>query len=102
MIDFIAYLKTLKPEDWNKMATPKWSVRDVVAHMVGWEKRDPEIIRKTWKTKQLPWWMASQGEYDTFNAENVEFYKNYTPEELITEWEKWQRAVRTEIDRIGV
>ena len=99
-MDFISYLKTLKPEDWNKMATPKWTVKDVVAHMVGWERGDVEEIIRIWETKQPPWWKDNPN-YDEFNAKWVEFYKNYTPEQLIAEWEMWQKKVSEEIKKIG-
>ena len=100
MIDLIAFLKTLKPEDWNKTVTSKWTVKDVVAHMVGWEKGDAEAISQIWKTKTPPWWKTNPN-YDEFNAKVIEFYKDYTPEKLIAEWEMWQNKVSEEIDRIG-
>ena len=52
--DFISYLKTLKPEDWNKKVTDKWKVKDVVAHLIGWERDDTKIIRSIWETKESP------------------------------------------------
>ncbi len=99
-LDFIPYLKTLKPEDWDKMATAKWTVKDVVAHMVGWEKGDAEAIRRAYETKQPPWWVGVK-DYDEFNQKSVDFYKNCTSEQLIAEWERWQREVEKEIARIG-
>ena len=99
--NFISYLKTLKPEDWSKMVTSKWAVKDVVAHMIGWEKGDVEVIRQTWETKKWPWWFESSDGYDDYNAKFVEFYKNYMPEQLITEWEMWQQKVQEEINKIG-
>lgn len=99
-MDFIEYIKTLKPEDWEKQVTDKWTVRDVVAHMVGWEKGDPDAIAKAWETKQSPWWMTTD-DYDQFNQENVEYYQDYTPDELIAEWEKWARHIDDEVNKIG-
>jgi len=101
MLDFIAYLKTLKPEDWNKKATAKWTIKDVVAHMVGWERRDAEIIPIFWETDKKSPWMSTKEEWDEFNKKWVEFYKNYTPDRLIAEWETWQKRVTEEIDKIG-
>jgi hypothetical protein len=98
--DFISLLKMLKLEDWTKRVTAKWTVKDVVAHMVGWEKADPEAIRKAWNTKEPPWFLQTN-DYDEFNQKNVEFYKKYTPNQLIEEWEQWQTKVQAEIDRIG-
>ena len=97
---FIDYLKTLKPEDWNKMATSKWAVKDVVAHMVGWETGDVKKIKRIWETKHPPWWKVSPN-YDDFNAKWVDFYKDYTPQQLLEEWEMWQEKVEEEVDKIG-
>src|SRR5688572_18897186 len=94
---FINYLKTLQPEDWSKMATSQWTVKDVVAHMVGWEKGDAEVIRGAWKLKTKPWWLVTDN-YDEFNAQSVEFYKNCTPEELLAEWQMWQEKVQEAVD----
>jgi hypothetical protein len=54
----------------------------------------------TWETKQVPWFMKNS-DYDDFNAKAVEFYKDYTPGQLIAEWEMWQKKASEEIDRIG-
>ena len=99
-IDFITYLKTLKPEDWQKKVADGRTIKEVIAHMVGWEKHDPGIIRTTWKTKKIPWFYQTD-DYEDFNKKNIEYYKDYKPAELIKEWEKWQKKVKEEIDRIG-
>lgn len=83
-LDFISYLKTLKPEDWSKKATDKWTVKDVVAHMVGWEKAVTKIVKSVWETKQEPWFMETDN-YDEFNAKMIEYYKNYSPNQLLDE-----------------
>jgi len=98
--DFIAYLKTLKPEDWDKKVTDQWAVKDVVAHMVGWEKEAARIIKSIWEKKKIPWFYKTD-DYDNFNKKAVEYYKEYKPNELIEEWEKWQSKVDKEISRIG-
>lgn len=99
-MNFISYLKTLNPEDWGVKVNKNWTVKDVVAHMVGWERGDLEEIRKIWETKTPPWWKTNPN-YDEFNAKWVEFYKNYTPQKLIAEWEMWQKKVSEEVSRIG-
>ena len=68
--------------------------------MVGWERSDVEEIPKIWRTKRQPWFVKTKN-YDEFNAKWVNFYKNYTPTQLVTEWEMWQNKVSEEIDRIG-
>lgn len=97
--DFITYLKTLKPSDWEVKVNNNWTVKDLVAHMVGWEKIDSEIIKETWQTKRRPWFYETD-DFDGFNMKNVEFYKSYTPNQLIKEWEMWQELSQDEINRI--
>jgi hypothetical protein len=99
-LDFISYYKTLRPEDWNIQVTKMWTVKDVVAHMVGWEKIDPQVIRETWRTRERPWFYNTN-DSNEFNRKNVESYRGYSPRRLIAEWEQWQRKVQAEIDRIG-
>jgi len=98
--DFIDFLRTLKPNDWQAEVNSRWTIKDVVAHMVGWEKGDCEIIRDTWKTKELPWFYKTT-DFDDFNKKSIILYKSYSPQKLIKEWEKWRRNVKEEIDKIG-
>ena len=72
-------------------------MKDVVAHMVGWERGDVEEIKRIWETKTPPWW-KNDPNYDEFNYKWVGFYKDYTPEQLIAEWEMWQRKVTKEVE----
>jgi hypothetical protein len=98
--DFIEFCKKLKLEDWNKKVTDKWTVRDVVAHMVGWEKEDAKIILEIWKNKEPPWFMRTES-YDEFNQKALDFYKNFSGEELVKEWERLCIEVEKEIKKIG-
>jgi hypothetical protein len=98
--NFIKFLKTLKPEDWKVKINSQWTVKDIVAHMVGWEKGDVKIIPECWKNNTKPWFLETE-EFDDFNRESIKYYNSYTPKKLIAEWEKWQKKVKAEIDRIG-
>ncbi len=103
-IQFVEYVKTLKPEDWQRQVTSKWVVKDVVAHMIGWDRGDVDAIQTIWATKQPPAWKLSgwgkPGD-DAYNARWVEYYKHYSPEELVLEWEKWQQEVALLMASIG-
>lgn len=99
-MDFLTYCKQLKPEDWSRQINTNWTVRDLVAHMVGWEKAFTEELMKSWETKQAPWFM-DPGSWDRYNAKSVQLYQDYTPEQLLSELEKWQRKLKSEINRIG-
>lgn len=99
-LDFISYLKSLKPEDWDKRVTKSWTVKDVVAHMVGWERINPQVIRETWQTKKRPWFYETD-DFDELNRKSVVDYREYTSNQLIAEWEKYQKLTQVEIDRVG-
>lgn len=99
-MDLLAYCRTLKPEDWSKSVNGKWTVKDIVAHLVGWEREVALELPKAWSGKKQPWFMADSN-YDDFNATSVNYYKNYSPEELLAEWEKWQKAINVQVERIG-
>ncbi|MDP3880607.1 MAG: maleylpyruvate isomerase N-terminal domain-containing protein [bacterium] len=99
-MDFIAYLKALKPKDWEVMVTDKWTVKDLVAHLIGWEKECSETFDKVITTGKQPWFMETDN-YDEFNARSVEFYNSYSPEELIIEWQSWQSKLEGKIQTFG-
>ncbi|WKZ25101.1 MAG: hypothetical protein QY321_01585 [Patescibacteria group bacterium] len=99
-IDFISYLETLTENDWSKKVTSQWSVKDVVAHLTGWEKDDVDAIRSIWTTKELPWWMKTKN-YDDYNKKWVDYYSSYTSGQLLNELKICQQAVADEINRIG-
>lgn len=82
------------------MATALWTVKDVVAHMVAWEKAEVKAVRLTWRDKKWPEWFT--GDYDNFNSKAVEFYKHYSPEALMDEWARWQARVQEEVENIGI
>lgn len=101
---FINYLKTLQPEDWQKQITSEWTVKDVVAHMIGWDRGDVDAVKIIWQNKQSPAWKLSgwgKAEDDAYNAKWVEYYKDFTSEQLILEWDKWQVEVMGLIESIG-
>lgn len=103
-IQFIKYLKTLPAEDWEKKVTADWDVKNVVAHMIGWDRGDVDAIKTICETKQPPSWKLSgwgKADDDAYNAKWIEYYKDYTPTELIIEWEKWQAEVRALVNFYG-
>lgn len=98
--DFLNLIKQLKADEWNVRVNDRWTVKDVVAHMVGWEAIDPIEIRKAWETKKRPWFYETD-DFAAFNQASLDKYQLYTPEQLIKELEKWQKLVQNEIDRLG-
>ncbi len=104
-IRFIDFLRTLQPEDWAVKVNANWTVKDLVAHMIGWDRSDVDAIKDTWKTKTPPTWMDKslwgKKQDDEFNAKWVKYYENYSPEELLTEWEYWQSEVQKLVEEYG-
>ncbi len=98
--DLISFLHALSLADWQIKVTNLWTVKDVVAHLVGWTRGDPATIRKAWATKQQPWFYQTD-DYDEFNRRNVDFYRPYSPARLLNEWVKWRQRVDKTITRIG-
>ncbi len=100
MQDFLTYLKALPSDAWQDNVNEVWTVKDVVAHLVGWERECANVLQKVWDSKKEPWFLVTD-EYDDFNARNVEEYKDCTPEQLLVEWEKWQNTLNEKIKEIG-
>lgn len=97
---FIELLKNLKSEDWNKKVNDSWTVKDVIAHMVGWEEECVNQLPVIWNTKQTPWFLDETKD-DAFNKHSLEKFKQFSPEQLITEWEKWLEKGKETVSGIG-
>ncbi len=80
--------------------TDLWTVKDVLAHLVGWEREVALEFKKMWGTDIEPWFTITD-DYNDFKRKIYEEFKNFTPEELLLELEKWQAVVAKEIDRVG-
>ncbi len=99
-MDTISFFKNLKPEDWEKPVTKLWKVKDVLAHLVGWEREAAQELPKAWENSEDPWFMDTDN-FNNFNAEIYEEYKDFSPAQLLAELKEWQNALDEEIERIG-
>jgi hypothetical protein len=99
--DFLNYCQTLAPADWQKMVTSKWTVKDVVAHLLGWEREDPEIIQQAWATKTPPWFESTNERDDAFNQRAIDEFHDVPPDQLLAELARWQDKVEQTIQAIG-
>ena len=99
-MDTISFFKNLKPEDWEKPVTELWKVKDVLAHLVGWEREIAQELPKAWENSGDPWFMGTDN-FNNFNAEIYEEYKDFSPAQLLAELKEWQNALDEEIERIG-
>ena len=97
---FLEYCQNLKPEDWGVRINDSWTVKDLVAHMVGWEKGFIEIIEALVNHRDRPWFM-SEDQWSRYNEKSVREYKEHGPSELLLEWEKWQKELKETTVRFG-
>jgi hypothetical protein len=102
---FIKYLENLKDKDWKVMVTSKWTVKDVVSHLVGWEEECAKALINFQKTKKSPWFLDNENhdysnDFAEFNAQSVEKYKSYSPKELLEKWKYFIRMWEKEIKKV--
>jgi len=97
--EFIELLENLEPLKWNTKVKNK-TIKEIVAHLVGWEKEAVKRLDEVWKTKEKPWFLKTEN-FDEFNKKSMKYYKDYSPEELIKEWKHWQRLLDKKIKEIG-
>jgi uncharacterized protein (TIGR03083 family) len=98
-MDYISYLQSLSSEDWQKPATGKWTVKDVLSHLVGWEREVALTFMNTWKTKQDPWFIVNE-DYDSFNDKVQAEFADWKPSDLLQEWKKWQDNLNNQIKEV--
>lgn len=97
-MEFIEYCANLRPTDWSHPVNKKWLVKDVVIHMLSWEKEVTLELRKAVKTMRKPWFVGCEpADYDMFNARLGDTYQNIPPSRLLTEWRKWQEKLDCEL-----
>lgn len=99
-MDTISFFKNLKSDDWDKPVTRLWKVKDVLSHLVGWEREVAEKLPIAWENGEDPWFMDTDN-YDDFNAQIYEEYKDFSPSQLLAELKEWQDVLNEEIDKIG-
>lgn len=99
MDDFTLEFKNLKPSDWKKKVDSNWTVKDVVAHLVGWERESALQLPKIWITKRKPWFLETKN-YDAFNNRSIEQFGRLSTTELLHEWKYWSEKFLHELNQI--
>lgn len=75
--DFVDYLRTLAPADWDKPSQVKgWRVKDVVAHLIAGAKSTPP--------KFLRAMIGAGMSFDTMNAKAIGREVDRTPDEFVS------------------
>lgn len=99
-MNIVAFFKNLKESDWDVPVTKKWRVKDVLSHLIGWERECARELLKVFETGNEPWFMLADN-YDDFNEKIRQEFKDYSPEALISEFEKWRNTLEKNIRMIG-
>ncbi|MDO8340608.1 MAG: DinB family protein [Candidatus Woesebacteria bacterium] len=99
--NFLKYLKNLTNKEWGTKVTDGWTIKEEIAHLIGWEKEAAKELPIAWKKHRRPWFMENNDDFARFNAKNTTEYKEFTPRQLIIEWKKWQKVFEDEISKIG-
>ncbi|OGG39051.1 hypothetical protein A2116_02115 [Candidatus Jorgensenbacteria bacterium GWA1_49_17] len=94
------FFGNLKDSDWDVPVTKKWRVKDVLSHLIGWERECARELLKVFETGNEPWFMLADN-YDDFNEKIRQEFKDYSPEALISEFEKWRNTLEKNIRMIG-
>ena len=97
---FMAFLASLTESQWQKKVNEDWTVKDVIAHLVGWTYEVADALPVVWETGEEPWFCKTS-DYDEFNDRNVEKYKGLSPVGILQEYAKAEDIVRVEADKIG-
>lgn len=100
MIDTITFFRSLKPDDWSQKVTEKWTVKDVLSHLVGWEREVAIELKNIFENGEEPWFIKTD-DYSEFNEKIYKEFQNNSPKELLIALEKWQRTTEKEIQDIG-
>ncbi|MBN1778828.1 MAG: maleylpyruvate isomerase N-terminal domain-containing protein [Candidatus Buchananbacteria bacterium] len=97
---FIKLLESLDDSQWNLPVNKNWTIKGVVAHLVGWEKEAAEQLPIIWQTKSQPWFFQTD-DYKKFNQQSIDRYSKLSGKELIKTWLDLQDKIEMEIQKIG-
>ena len=98
--EIINFCQNLEKSDWAKMAKKTQTVKDIFAHLVGWQRECVLELRKTWNSGKQPWFVLTS-EYDDFNLKIRNEFDVFQPDNLLQEFKKWDRALEQMIIEIG-
>ncbi len=96
----IEFFNNLKEKDFYISVSKKWKVKDVLSHLVGWEREVLFEILNVFEKGNNPWFLLTD-DYNKFNDKIYEEFKNYSPKKLIKELDKWNKEIEKAIKNIG-
>ncbi len=98
--EIITYLNKLPSDSWGLLATSKWKVKDVAAHMIGWTELDVISLERIDETEILPW--REKGfDVNKYNDQSVQKYTTTKPDELIDIWIKLLDKREDLVENVG-
>jgi hypothetical protein len=76
--------------------SPTWTVKEVLAHVAGWDDATIEMLRAhvTGEPLDMPEWLG----IDHYNAKSVETRRPLTYEQTVNEWEQTRAQLKTMIE----
>jgi hypothetical protein len=97
--EFFELLEDLNERDWEIKVNQNWTIKDVISHLVGWEKESCNALQESWTFKKEPWFLKTD-DFSKFNETSVNNYKDYSKEMIIKEWKYWQYMLNKMIEEI--
>jgi uncharacterized damage-inducible protein DinB len=83
---FERLLETLDYIDAGAEIYPSWTVKEVIAHLIGWDRVTSDSL-SSFIQGGTPVRVAING-VDAFNQESIDIYRALSLEESVKEWEK--------------
>ena len=74
---------TVRPQQWDEMFLGTWALRDLLAHLVGWDYANLEAAQAILAGRRPAFWAYQDRDWQAFNARLVTEYRREDPEELL-------------------
>lgn len=97
--EYNTLLKNLTKKQWGIEVSGHRTVKDIIAHMVGWEKEAVMYFRsKAYDSASYS--MSFKNYNGKFNNRAVKRYAILFTDELLKEWAKWQKLLAVELKKV--
>ena len=100
MDELIKFLKDLPQDKWATKVNDHWTVKDVVAHLIGWDEEAIQVIPGILASDKDPWFMNVE-DYDEFNKKSVLKYEKLRPSELLSRLQEVEKMLSKVIEKYG-
>jgi hypothetical protein len=100
MDELIKFLTNLSRDKWAAKVNDHWTIKDVVAHLIGWDEEAAKVIPEALVSDKDPWFL-NIGNYDEFNKKSVLKYEKLTPNELLNKLQEADNILNKVIEKYG-